>query len=100
MPTIDYIVIIVFTILIVLAGLSFRKRGSDMKSYFAAGGAVPWPINGLSLYMSFFSAGTFVVWGFIQISIRKKFFILECELSNNGVLQASGQKNLKLKNKF
>lgn len=65
MSTIDYIVIIVFTILIVLAGLSFRKRGSDMKSYFAAGGAVPWPINGLSLYMSFFSAGTFVVWGSI-----------------------------------
>lgn len=36
-----------------------------MKSYFAAGGAVPWTINGLSLYMSFFSAGTFVVWGSI-----------------------------------
>jgi SSS family transporter len=65
MPTIDYIVIIVFSLLIVMAGLSFRKRGSDMKSYFAAGGAVPWTINGLSLYMSFFSAGTFVVWGSI-----------------------------------
>ncbi|WP_240469651.1 sodium:solute symporter family protein [Cyclobacterium sp. SYSU L10401] len=36
-----------------------------MKSFFAAGGAVPWPINGLSLFMSFFSAGTFVVWGSI-----------------------------------
>ena len=65
MPTIDYIVIIIFSLLIVVAGLSFRKRGSDMKSYFAAGGAVPWTINGLSLYMSFFSAGTFVVWGSI-----------------------------------
>lgn len=65
MSIIDYVVIIVFTVLIVIAGLSFRKRGSDMKSYFAAGGAVPWTINGLSLYMSFFSAGTFVVWGSI-----------------------------------
>lgn len=36
-----------------------------MKSFFAAGGAVPWGINGLSLFMSFFSAGTFVVWGSI-----------------------------------
>ena len=69
MPLIDYIVIIVFTLLIVAAGLSFRKRGSDMKSYFAAGGAVPWSINGLSLYMSFFSAGTFVVWGSIAYEL-------------------------------
>ena len=65
MGIIDYSVIILFSILIVLAGLSFRKRGSDMKSYFAAGGAVPWSISGLSLFMSFFSAGTFVVWGSI-----------------------------------
>ncbi|HEA21163.1 hypothetical protein LCGC14_0764400 [marine sediment metagenome] len=65
MDIVDYIVIIVFALLIVVAGMSFGSRGSDMKSYFAAGGAVPWPINGLSLYMSFFSAGTFVVWGSI-----------------------------------
>jgi len=69
MPAIDYIVIIVFTILIVIAGLSFSKRGSDMKSYFAAGGSLPWSINGLSLYMSFFSAGTFVVWGSIAYEL-------------------------------
>lgn len=36
-----------------------------MKSFFAAGGAVPYWISGLSLFMSFFSAGTFVVWGSI-----------------------------------
>jgi solute:Na+ symporter, SSS family len=69
MPTLDYVVIIVFSLIIVIAGLSFRQSGSDMKSYFAAGGAVPWSISGLSLYMSFFSAGTFVVWG----SIAYKF---------------------------
>ena len=39
-----------------------------MKTFFAAGGAVPWWINGLSLFMSFFSAGTFVVWGSIAYS--------------------------------
>ena len=65
MPNLDYIIILLFSIVVLFAGLSFRKRGSDMKSFFAAGGAVPWPINGLSLFMSFFSAGTFVVWGSI-----------------------------------
>ncbi|BED89340.1 hypothetical protein PspMM1_18080 [Pseudoalteromonas sp. MM1] len=36
-----------------------------MKSFFSAGGALPWWMSGLSLFMSFFSAGTFVVWGAI-----------------------------------
>lgn len=36
-----------------------------MKSFFADGGALPWWMSGLSLFMSFFSAGTFVVWGSI-----------------------------------
>jgi len=61
----DYIVIIIFSLAILVAGLSFGKKQSGMKSFFAAGGAVPWSINGLSLFMSFFSAGTFVVWGSI-----------------------------------
>ncbi|RAV30292.1 sodium transporter [Sinomicrobium soli] len=56
---------LVFTGIIVAAGLSFGKTGNSMKSYFAAGGAVPWQISSLSLFMSFFSAGTFVVWGSI-----------------------------------
>ncbi|MFC0537477.1 sodium:solute symporter family protein [Pelagicoccus mobilis] len=43
--------------------MSFSKSGKNMKTFFAGGGAVPWWINGLSLFMSFFSAGTFVAWG-------------------------------------
>ncbi len=65
MEILDYIVVIIFSLAIVVAGMSFGKGKTDMKSFFAAGGAVPWPINGLSLFMSFFSAGTFVVWGAI-----------------------------------
>ncbi len=65
MPALDYFVIIVFALLIVWVGMSFKRSGSNMKSYFAAGGALPWWISGLSLFMSFFSAGTFVVWGSI-----------------------------------
>lgn len=65
MAFLDYSTIILFTLIIMVVGLSFGKQGGDMKSFFAAGGAVPWGINGLSLFMSFFSAGTFVVWGSI-----------------------------------
>ncbi|MGB3780047.1 MAG: sodium:solute symporter family protein [Tunicatimonas sp.] len=60
--------LIVFSLIVFLIGLSFAKTGKDIKSFFAAGGAVPWWINGLSLFMSFFSAGTFVVWGSIAYS--------------------------------
>ena len=65
MEVLDYIVIGLFATLIVLAGLAFMRSGKDMKSFFAAGGSVPWSISGLSLFMSFFFAGTFVVWGSI-----------------------------------
>lgn len=65
MNPLDYIVIVLFSGIVIFAGMSFRRSGTDMKSYFAAGGAVPWSISGLSLFMSFFSAGTFVVWGSI-----------------------------------
>lgn len=66
MTTLDYFIIVLFSILILFIGLSFSKTsGKDMKSFFAAGGAVPWWINGLSLFMGFVSAGTFVVWGSI-----------------------------------
>ncbi|RZF58559.1 sodium:solute symporter family protein [Sphingobacterium corticibacterium] len=65
MEILDYIIMLLFTGIVIAAGLSFGKTGSSMKSYFAAGGAVPWRISGLSLFMSFFSAGTFVVWGSI-----------------------------------
>ena len=65
MQQLDYITIAIFSLIILVAGLSFGKKGTNMKSFFAAGGSVPWSMNGLSLFMSFFSAGTFVVWGSI-----------------------------------
>jgi solute:Na+ symporter, SSS family len=69
MTNIDFIVIASFSFLIILIGLSFsRKSGNDMISFFAAGGAVPWWINSLSLFMGFVSAATFVVWGSVAYS--------------------------------
>ncbi len=69
MGYLDIITILLFCIGIISTGLVFAKRGKNMKSFFAAGGAVPWPISGLSLFMGFFSAGTFVVWGSIAYSL-------------------------------
>lgn len=69
MNSIAYIVIGLFSLLILVIGLSFsRKSGSDMRSFFAAGGAFPWWINSLSLFMGFISSGTFIVWGSIVYS--------------------------------
>ncbi|MDQ8182575.1 sodium:solute symporter family protein [Pelagicoccus sp. SDUM812005] len=63
MDTLDYVTLIVFTLGVFAAGMSFSKSGKNLKTFFAGGGAVPWWISGLSLFMSFFSAGTFVAWG-------------------------------------
>jgi len=69
MTPLDYLVIILFSLMIFAIGLSFsRNSGKDMKTFFAAGGAVPWWINSLSLFMGFVSASTFVVWGSIAYS--------------------------------
>lgn len=65
MTSLDYWVIALFSMGILVAGLSMSDRKANMKSYFAANGALPWWMSGLSLYMGFFSAGTFVVWGAI-----------------------------------
>ncbi|KIC95528.1 sodium:solute symporter family protein [Flavihumibacter solisilvae] len=62
---IDASVIIIFSVFIMLVGISFSRTGRNLKSFFAGGEAVPWTIGGLSLFMSFFSSGTFVAWGSI-----------------------------------
>lgn len=65
MTGLDTGVLLLFSAVVVLAGALFARTGSSMTSFFAAGGAVPWWISSLSLFMSFFSVGTFVVWGSI-----------------------------------
>lgn len=61
----DTIVIFIFSVFILLVGITFSRTGRNLKSFFAGGEAVPWTIGGLSLFMSFFSSGTFVAWGSI-----------------------------------
>ncbi len=86
MGTIDITVILIFTLLVFVCGLSFSKSGRNMKSFFAAGGALPWWMSGLSLFMSFFSAGTFVVWGSIAYSSGWVAITIQTTMCIAGVL--------------
>jgi len=66
MGQLDFIVMAVFALLILGIGMMFTRIGSKNSSaFFEAGGATPWWINSISLFISYFSAGTFVVWGSI-----------------------------------
>jgi SSS family solute:Na+ symporter len=87
MTTADYIVIVLFSLLILFIGLSFSKKSAgDMRSFFAAGGSVPWWINSLSLFMGFVSAGTFVVWGSIAYSSGWTAITIQWAMSVAGLL--------------
>ena len=88
MNSIDYIVVFVFSLIIMFAGMAFQKRGTDMKSYFAAGGSVPWVKSGLSLFMSFFSAGTFVVWGSIAYELGLVAVVSQMTMCMSGFIVA------------
>jgi SSS family transporter len=69
MDQLDYVVIAIYLSAILAGGVAFAHSSKDMKSFFGAGGQVPWWISGTSLFMSFFSAGTFVVWGTIAYEL-------------------------------
>jgi SSS family solute:Na+ symporter len=87
MTPLDYLVIVLFSLMIFAIGLSFSgNAGKDMKSFFAAGGAVPWWINSLSLFMGFVSAGTFVVWGSIAYSSGWVAITIQWAMSVAGLL--------------
>ncbi len=63
MKGIDYLVIILYVLGIVGAGMVFANKMKSRKDMFVAGGQSPWWVSGLSAFMTMFSAGTFVVWG-------------------------------------
>ena len=84
MNILDYITIILFSIGVLITGVSFSKTGKDMKSFFSGGGNVPWGMSGLSLFMGFFSAGTFVVWGSIAYSFGMVSIIIQLTMAVAG----------------
>lgn len=84
MNILDYITIILFSIGVLITGVSFSKTGKDMKSFFSGGGNVPWGMSGLSLFMGFFSAGTFIVWGSIAYSYGMVSIIIQLTMAVAG----------------
>ena len=56
----DYIVIVVFLLMVAGVGVFVARYNKHTSDYFKAGGQLPWLISGLSLFVSGFSAFMFV----------------------------------------
>lgn len=56
---VDYIVLVIYFLIMLFIGIYYSKFSKGVKNYFAAGNKVPWWISGVSLYMTNFSAWTF-----------------------------------------
>ncbi|WP_167437778.1 sodium:solute symporter family protein [Pedobacter miscanthi] len=89
MVTLDFYVMAIFAVLIFSIGLIFTRVGSKSgQAFFEAGGATPWWINGLSLFISYFSAGTFVVWGSIAYKSGLVANVIQLTMAISGLLVA------------
>ncbi|MEN9882925.1 MAG: hypothetical protein RLZZ420_142, partial [Bacteroidota bacterium] len=89
MVQLDFVVLVVFALLVFGIGLAFTKIGSsNSQAFFEAGGATPWWINGLSLFISYFSAGTFVVWGSIAYKSGIVANTIQLTMAISGLLVA------------
>lgn len=89
MSKLDFVVMSVFAILMVIIGLVFTMQSSkSSKSFFEAGGATPWWINGLSLFISYFSAATFVVWGSIAYRYGLVANVIQFTMCLSGLVTA------------
>lgn len=89
MLELDFYVMAIFALLIFAIGLTFTRAGSkNGQAFFEAGGATPWWINGLSLFISYFSAGTFVVWGSIAYKSGLVANVIQFTMALSGLLVA------------
>jgi SSS family solute:Na+ symporter len=89
MVKLDFCVMAVFALLIFAIGLTFTRASSkNGQAFFEAGGATPWWINGLSLFISYFSAGTFVVWGSIAYKSGLVSNVIQLTMAISGLMVA------------
>ncbi len=58
----DYLVILAYFAIVLVAGLSFARYIRQAKDYFAAGNIMPWWLAGTSFYKASFSALLFVIY--------------------------------------
>ena len=60
--TLDYLVFLIYLSLMAGVGIFFGWFVKDMAGYFKGGGVIPWPVAGISNYMSMFSTFVFVAY--------------------------------------
>lgn len=60
--TLDYAVFLIYLVLMAGVGSFFGWFVKDMAGYFKGGGVIPWPVAGVSNYMSMFSTFIFVAY--------------------------------------
>ncbi len=60
--TLDYLVFLIYLALMAGVGIFFGWFVKDMAGYFKGGGVIPWPVAGISNYMSMFSTFVFVAY--------------------------------------
>ncbi len=58
----DYLVFLIYLVLMAGVGIFFGWFVKDMAGYFKGGGVIPWPVAGISNYMSMFSTFVFVAY--------------------------------------
>ena len=61
LQTLDYISVLIYLLMTASIGIFFGWFIKDMSAYFKGGSAIPWPIAGISNFMSLFSAATFAL---------------------------------------
>lgn len=86
MRTADYISLVILAMVVLFAGMASFRRGTGSRSFFSAGGTLPWWMSGLSLFMSFFSAGTFVVWGSIAYTSGLVAVVIQWTMCLAGII--------------
>ncbi len=81
----DYLVILAYFAVIVIAGLTFAPRIRKAQDYFAAGSSMPWWLAGTSFYKASFSASMFVIYSEIAYKYGIVAIII-CWISPVGLL--------------
>jgi solute:Na+ symporter, SSS family len=84
----DYLVILAYFAVIVVAGLTFGSRIRKAQDYFAAGSSMPWWLAGTSFYKASFSASMFVIYSEIAYKYGIVAVVI-CWLSPVGFLIGS-----------
>lgn len=73
MQQLDYIVLLVYAVILMLIGLWAYTKIKDSKDFFIAGGKVPWWLSGISHHVSGYSAVVFT--GYAAIAYNTGFSI-------------------------